>query len=81
MVNTQYTRHQDDFVDTVYGGGIGLRLSESIENARIDTETVIYEGINVTETDIDTVVDYVMNTLPDALKSAGSGQMILTIII
>jgi 4-O-beta-D-mannosyl-D-glucose phosphorylase len=36
-----YTRPQDGFIEAGTGGGIGWGLSESIENAIIDTETVI----------------------------------------
>src|SRR5688572_2624435 len=36
-----YTRPQDGFINAGSGGGIGFGLSNSIENARIDKETVI----------------------------------------
>jgi 4-O-beta-D-mannosyl-D-glucose phosphorylase len=36
-----YTRPQDGFIQAGKGGGIGFGLSESIEDARIDHETVI----------------------------------------
>ncbi|HXX64315.1 MAG TPA: glycosidase [Bacteroidota bacterium] len=36
-----YTRPQDGFIQTGSGGGIGWGLSESIESARIDKETII----------------------------------------
>ncbi len=36
-----YTRPQDGFVEAGSGGGIGFGLSDSIENAVIETETVI----------------------------------------
>ena len=36
-----YTRPQDGFISTGSGGGIGWGLSESIEHAVIDTETII----------------------------------------
>lgn len=36
-----YTRPQDGFVDAGNGGGIGFGLSESIENAVVNIETVI----------------------------------------
>ncbi len=36
-----YTRPQDGFIDAGSGGGIGFGLSDSIENAVIETETVI----------------------------------------
>lgn len=36
-----YTRPQDGFINTGKGGGIGFGLSDSMENARIDKETVI----------------------------------------
>jgi 4-O-beta-D-mannosyl-D-glucose phosphorylase len=35
-----YTRPQDGFIDAGNGGGIGFGLSDSIENARVDKETV-----------------------------------------
>lgn len=38
-----YTRPQDSFINAGSGGGIGWGLSESIENARIDEETIIDE--------------------------------------
>ncbi|MGD9159290.1 MAG: glycosidase [Desulfobacteraceae bacterium] len=40
-----YTRPQDDFIKAGSGGGIGWGLSETIEDAGIDTETVIDERI------------------------------------
>ncbi|NLA74641.1 MAG: glycosidase, partial [Deltaproteobacteria bacterium] len=40
-----YTRPQDGFIDAGSGGGIGWGLSESIENASIDDETIIDERI------------------------------------
>lgn len=40
-----YTRPQDDFIKTGSGGGIGWGLSDTIENARIDEETVIDERL------------------------------------
>lgn len=36
-----YTRPQDGFVDAGSGGGIGWGLSESMENARVDEETMV----------------------------------------
>ncbi|MBL7741554.1 MAG: glycosidase [Chitinophagaceae bacterium] len=36
-----YTRPQDKFIEAGSGGGIGFGLSDSIEQARIDKETVI----------------------------------------
>jgi 4-O-beta-D-mannosyl-D-glucose phosphorylase len=36
-----YTRPQDGFINTGKGGGIGFGLSDTIENARIETEVVI----------------------------------------
>jgi 4-O-beta-D-mannosyl-D-glucose phosphorylase len=36
-----YTRPQDSFINAGKGGGIGFGLSDSIENARIETEMVI----------------------------------------
>jgi 4-O-beta-D-mannosyl-D-glucose phosphorylase len=36
-----YTRPQDSFINAGSGGGIGFGLSESIEQARVDKETVI----------------------------------------
>jgi len=36
-----YTRPQDGFIEAGKGGGIGFGLSDSIENARIENETVI----------------------------------------
>jgi len=36
-----YTRPQDGFIDAGTGGGIGWGLSDSIENARIDRETIV----------------------------------------
>jgi 4-O-beta-D-mannosyl-D-glucose phosphorylase len=36
-----YTRPQDSFINAGSGGGIGFGFSSSIENARIDKETVI----------------------------------------
>ena len=36
-----YTRPQDEFINAGRGGGIGFGLSNSIENARIDNETVV----------------------------------------
>jgi 4-O-beta-D-mannosyl-D-glucose phosphorylase len=36
-----YTRPQDGFIDAGKGGGIGFGLSESIENAKIEKETII----------------------------------------
>ncbi len=36
-----YTRPQDGFVNAGSGGGIGFGLTDSIENAKIDKETVI----------------------------------------
>lgn len=36
-----YTRPQDSFIEAGKGGGIGFGLSESIENASIEEETVI----------------------------------------
>jgi 4-O-beta-D-mannosyl-D-glucose phosphorylase len=40
-----YIRPQDDFIKAGSGGGIGWGLSETIEDAGIDTETVIDERI------------------------------------
>lgn len=40
-----YTRPQDSFIEAGKGGGIGFGLSESIEEARIDHETVIDKKI------------------------------------
>lgn len=36
-----YTRPQDSFIEAGQGGGIGFGLSDTIENARIEHETVI----------------------------------------
>ena len=36
-----YTRPQDGFIDAGTGGGIGWGLSDSIENARIERETIV----------------------------------------
>ncbi len=36
-----YTRPQDSFIEAGTGGGIGFALADSMENARIDEETVI----------------------------------------
>ncbi len=36
-----YTRPQDSFIEAGNGGGIGFGLSDSMENARVDIETVI----------------------------------------
>ena len=36
-----YTRPQDEFINAGSGGGIGFGLSDSIESARLDQETVI----------------------------------------
>jgi 4-O-beta-D-mannosyl-D-glucose phosphorylase len=36
-----YTRPQDGFIDAGNGGGIGFGLSDSIDNARVDKETII----------------------------------------
>lgn len=45
-----YTRPQDSFIDTGSGGGIGWGLTDSIENAIIENETIIetkrYHTIN-----------------------------------
>lgn len=38
-----YTRPQDGFISTGSGGGIGWGLSDSIENASIDTELIVDE--------------------------------------
>ncbi|OBZ13528.1 MULTISPECIES: glycosidase [Bacillales] len=38
-----YTRPQDGFIDTGSGGGIGWGLSERIENAVVESETIIDE--------------------------------------
>jgi len=40
-----YTRPQDGFIDTGTGGGIGWGLSDSIENAMVDSETIIDDRI------------------------------------
>jgi 4-O-beta-D-mannosyl-D-glucose phosphorylase len=40
-----YTRPQDSFIEAGKGGGIGFGLSESIEEARVDHETVIDKKI------------------------------------
>ncbi len=40
-----YTRPQDSFIEAGKGGGIGFGLSDSIENAKIDKETVIDKKI------------------------------------
>lgn len=40
-----YTRPQDGFIDAGSGGGIGWALSESIENAKIDSEKIIDDRI------------------------------------
>ena len=40
-----YTRPQDSFIEAGSGGGIGWGLSETIENALVETETVIDERI------------------------------------
>lgn len=37
-----YTRPQDDFIEAGHGGGISIGLSESIENAVIANEEIIY---------------------------------------
>lgn len=36
-----YTRPQDGFIDTGKGGGIGFGLSDTIENPKIDQETIV----------------------------------------
>ncbi len=40
-----YTRPQDGFIDTGSGGGIGWGLSQSIEHAVIDSETIIDDRV------------------------------------
>jgi 4-O-beta-D-mannosyl-D-glucose phosphorylase len=40
-----YTRPMDGFIETGSGGGIGWGLSDSIENAVIDNETIIDEKV------------------------------------
>lgn len=40
-----YTRPMDGFIETGSGGGIGWGLSDSIENAEVDNETIIDEKI------------------------------------
>ncbi|NLM96839.1 MAG: glycosidase [Halanaerobiaceae bacterium] len=40
-----YTRPQDGFISTGSGGGIGWGLSESIENAVIEKETIVDEKV------------------------------------
>lgn len=40
-----YTRPQDGFIDAGSGGGIGWGLSESIENAVIDNETIVDDRV------------------------------------
>lgn len=40
-----YTRPQDGFIDTGTGGGIGWGLSDSIENAMVNSETIIDDRI------------------------------------
>lgn len=40
-----YTRPQDGFIDTGTGGGIGWGLSDSIENAVVESETIIDDRI------------------------------------
>lgn len=37
-----YTRPQDGFIDTGSGGGIGFGLSDTIENAEVKNEVIIY---------------------------------------
>ena len=37
-----YTRPQDGFIDTGFGGGIGWSLVESMENAQIEAEEIIH---------------------------------------
>ena len=60
-----YTRPQDGFISTGSGGGIGWGLSESIEHAVIDTETIIDDRAYHT-------IKEVKNGLgPAPLKTAG----------
>jgi 4-O-beta-D-mannosyl-D-glucose phosphorylase len=40
-----YTRPQDGFIDTGSGGGIGWGLSQSIEHAVIDSETIVDDRV------------------------------------
>ena len=40
-----YTRSQDGFIDTGSGGGIGWGLSQSVEHAVIDSETIIDDRV------------------------------------
>ncbi len=40
-----YTRPQDSFIEAGKGGGIGFGLSDSIENAKIEKETIIDQKI------------------------------------
>jgi 4-O-beta-D-mannosyl-D-glucose phosphorylase len=47
-----YTRPQDGFISTGTGGGIGWGLSESIEHAVIDKETVIDDRVYHTITEV-----------------------------
>lgn len=47
-----YTRPQDGFIDTGSGGGIGWGLVDDIENAEVKDETIIYERIYHTITEV-----------------------------
>ncbi|HLP15592.1 MAG TPA: glycosidase, partial [Bacteroidota bacterium] len=47
-----YTRPQDGFISTGSGGGIGWGLSDSMEEATIDTETIVDERFYHTITEV-----------------------------
>ena len=47
-----YTRPQDGFISTGSGGGIGWGLSDSMEHARVETETIVDDRLYHTITEV-----------------------------